>query len=53
MSSSANDFLPCSHVQPIYSYTMLTINAEHHPLLRLMHKPADEKRMVVILAEDD
>jgi len=37
----------------IYSYTMLTINAEHHPLLRLMHKPADEKRMVVILAEDD
>ena len=37
----------------IHSYTMLTINAEHHPLLRLMHKPADEKRMVVILAEDD
>jgi len=39
--------------ETIHSYTMLTINAEHHPLLRLMHKPADEKRMVVILAEDD
>lgn len=31
-----------------HSDTMLTINAEH-PLMRLFHKPADEKRMVVIL----
>jgi putative SOS response-associated peptidase YedK len=36
----------------IHSYTMLTINAEHHPLLKLMHKPVDEKRMVVILPDD-
>jgi putative SOS response-associated peptidase YedK len=35
----------------IHSYTLLTINAEHHPLMRLMHKPTDEKRMVVILPE--
>lgn len=35
--------------QDVYSYTMLTINAAAHPLMRLMHKPADEKRMVVIL----
>ena len=33
------------------SYTMLTINADTHPLMRNFHKPADEKRMVVILPE--
>lgn len=34
------------------SYTMLTINAEHHALMQQFHKPADEKRMVVILPRD-
>lgn len=33
----------------VYSDTMLTINADTHPLMRQFHKPADEKRMVVIL----
>jgi putative SOS response-associated peptidase YedK len=33
----------------VHSYTMLTINAEQHPLMRQFHKAADEKRMVVIL----
>ena len=33
----------------LHSYTMLTINAEHHTLMQQFHKPADEKRMVVIL----
>jgi putative SOS response-associated peptidase YedK len=33
----------------VHSYTMLTINADDHPLMRLFHKPGDEKRMVVIL----
>ena len=33
----------------VHSFAMLTINAEHHALMRLFHKPADEKRMVVIL----
>jgi putative SOS response-associated peptidase YedK len=33
----------------IHSFTMLTINAEQHPLMNKFHKPADEKRMVVIL----
>ena len=33
----------------VHSYTMLTINATDHPLMRLFHKPDDEKRMVVIL----
>jgi putative SOS response-associated peptidase YedK len=34
----------------VMSYTMLTINAQEHPLMKQFHKPADEKRMVVILA---
>jgi len=33
----------------IHSYTMLTVNAEQHPILNKFHKPVDEKRMVVIL----
>jgi len=31
------------------SFTMLTVNADAHPLMREFHKPADEKRMVVVL----
>ena len=34
----------------LHSYTMLTINADAHPLMQQFHKPGDEKRMVVILA---
>lgn len=37
----------------VRSFTMLTINADQHPLMRNFHKPDDEKRMVVILTEDD
>ena len=36
----------------VQSYTMLTINADDHPLMRNFHKPGDEKRMVVILPEE-
>ena len=35
----------------VHSFTMLTINADHHPLMKAFHKPADEKRMLVILPE--
>jgi putative SOS response-associated peptidase YedK len=35
------------------SFTMLTINADAHPLMQHMHKPQDEKRMVVVLQESD
>ncbi|MVW80660.1 SOS response-associated peptidase [Bordetella sp. 02P26C-1] len=34
------------------SYTMLTINADHHPLFQRYHRPNDEKRMVVILPDE-
>jgi putative SOS response-associated peptidase YedK len=33
----------------LHSFTLLTINANAHPLMNQMHKPADEKRMIVIL----
>ena len=36
-----------------HSFTMLTINADSHPLMRHFHKPDDEKRMVVILNKED
>jgi putative SOS response-associated peptidase YedK len=36
----------------IYSFTILTINAQAHSLMRLFHNSNDEKRMVVVLAED-
>lgn len=35
--------------QTLHSFTMLTINADHHPLMNQFHKPTDEKRMMVIL----
>jgi putative SOS response-associated peptidase YedK len=35
----------------VHSYTMLTINADAHPLMNQFHKPTDEKRMVVVLPE--
>tara|TARA_R110000850_G_scaffold274404_1_gene411851 strand:+ start:229 stop:855 length:627 start_codon:yes stop_codon:yes gene_type:complete len=35
--------------QIIHSYSMLTINADEHPLFRHYHRAEDEKRMVVIL----
>jgi putative SOS response-associated peptidase YedK len=38
--------------ETIHSYTMLTINADDHPLMKQFHKIDDEKRMVVILEDD-
>lgn len=34
---------------PLVSFSMLTINAEEHPLFGQFHKPEEEKRMVLIL----
>jgi putative SOS response-associated peptidase YedK len=33
----------------VFSYTMLTINADGHALMNHFHKPTDEKRMVIIV----
>lgn len=35
------------------SFSMLTVNADDHEFMRNYHKPQDEKRMVVILQEED
>lgn len=35
------------------SFSMLTVNADNHSFMRNFHKPDDEKRMVVILHEDE
>jgi len=37
----------------IRSFTMLTVNADDHLFMRNYHKPNDEKRMVVILKDDE
>ncbi|HVL75369.1 MAG TPA: SOS response-associated peptidase [Noviherbaspirillum sp.] len=34
---------------PLISFSMLTVNADGHPMMQRFHKPNDEKRMVVIL----
>jgi putative SOS response-associated peptidase YedK len=34
---------------PAVSFTMLTVNANEHPLMKRFHKPGDEKRSVVIV----
>jgi len=38
--------------EPHWSMTMLTINADGHPLMQRFHKPGDEKRSVVILPDE-
>lgn len=35
------------------SFTMLTVNADDHSFMRKFHKPEDEKRMIVILPEEE
>ncbi|WP_293765215.1 SOS response-associated peptidase family protein [uncultured Aquitalea sp.] len=34
------------------SFTQLTVNADGHPLMGRMHRPGDEKRSLVMLAEE-
>jgi putative SOS response-associated peptidase YedK len=37
---------------PLLSFSMLTMNADDHPVMQLFHDPEHEKRMVVILQPD-
>jgi len=37
----------------IFTFAMLTVNADGHPVMQHFHRPGDEKRMVVILSESD
>lgn len=38
--------------QTLRSFSMLTINADNHPLMRRFHKPNDEKRSLIIVPPD-
>ena len=42
---------PAPTGEDVFSFTMLTINADDHAIMRNLHKADDEKRMVVILPE--
>jgi putative SOS response-associated peptidase YedK len=44
---------PLGGDQDVHSFTMLTINADTHPVMSQYHRPGEEKRMVVVLAEED
>lgn len=44
---------PEEHDQLSFSFTQLTINADQHPLMRRFHKAGEEKRSLVIIAEQD
>ena len=37
----------------LWTFAMLTVNADEHPVYQRMHKPSDEKRMVTILDPAD
>ena len=37
----------------IFTFSMLTINATDHPVMKHFHKPEDEKRSIVILQDSD
>jgi len=39
--------------EPSFSFTMLTVNADSHPLMRRFHKPDAEKRSVVIIRPNE
>lgn len=39
--------------QDVHSFTMMTINADTHPLMCRYHRPGEEKRTIVILREED
>lgn len=36
-----------------WSFSMLTVNADEHPLMRRFHRPDKEKRTIVILSDDE
>ncbi|UUZ68063.1 SOS response-associated peptidase [Polaromonas sp. P2-4] len=37
----------------VFTFAMVTVNADGHPVMQRFHKPGDEKRMVVILDPKD
>ncbi len=46
-------FVDTSTGEILFSFSMLTINATAHPVMRQFHGPEDEKRSIVVLQDDD
>ena len=44
---------PNAGYREVFSFAMLTVNADGHAVMQRFHKPEDEKRMVVILHPND
>lgn len=44
---------PDKDPMPLRSFSMLTINATDHPLMKRFHRPEDEKRSVVVIEPED
>jgi putative SOS response-associated peptidase YedK len=40
---------PPDAAQPLVSFSMLTVNADDHPVMRQFHRPEDEKRTPLVL----
>jgi putative SOS response-associated peptidase YedK len=36
-----------------FTFAMLTVNADGHPVMQRFHKPGDEKRMVLVIEPKD
>ncbi|GGY24867.1 SOS response-associated peptidase [Paludibacterium paludis] len=36
-----------------HAFTLITVNADHHPLLNRLHRPGDEKRSLAIIGDAD
>lgn len=39
--------------QVLFTFAMLTVNADGHPVMQRFHRPGEEKRMAAILADDE
>lgn len=50
IASIWNTWIAPSTGEVITSFSMLTVNADEHPVMRQFHKPGDEKRTPLILA---
>lgn len=37
--------------QKVRSFSMLTINSDHHPFMKQFHAPSDEKRSIIVIPE--
>ena len=49
IASLGDNWISPATGEVIVSFTMLTVNADQHPLMKRFHKPGDEKRTPVVI----